>query len=693
MQNYEHWSYEKDEDNIIWLKLDRADSKVNSLNGAVLAEFDQILDALNKDTSVRAVIIRSGKDTGFILGADISQFKGFHDAQEATQLIRKGQEIFNKLENLAHPTIALIEGYCLGGGLELVLACRYRLAEDSLKTKLGLPEVKLGIHPGWGGSIRLPNLIGVPRAMDVILTGRNFTSKQAKKLGFVDETVPKRLLEKAAKDYVFKPPVRKPLPIWHKVLSFPAIRPFVGKFLKHQLRNKISPLHYPAPFRVVDNWVTFGTERPAAMIKEAESIGELFFSETSKNLVRVFFLQEQLKAKGKGIAFAPKHIHVIGAGVMGGDIAAWCALRGFKVTMQDRVPKLIGNAIKRAYDLAGKQLKEKYLIQDMMDRLIPDPNGYGIKHADIMIEAIPENLKMKQDLFSQLEMDAKPDAILATNTSTIPLEEIGLALKEPERLVGIHFFNPVAKMPLVEVVRGKNTHSEMVKHAIRFVCMIDKLPLPVHSSPGFLVNRILLPYLLESMALLEEGASAPLIDKAATDFGMPMGPIELADAVGLDVCVDSLKKLSGDDAIPALLSGYISRGELGKKTGKGFYNYENGKVIKPKLSSSEVVPEDMTLRLVARLINESVACIREGIVESPDELDAGCIFGFGFPPFRGGPITFIRSEGEGKWKKILETLATRYGKRFIPDKGWQPERMRTKTAKMAQSETQHMPAK
>lgn len=673
MSNYEHWSLKIDADNILWLMFDRKDSKVNSLNESTLREFDQILNSLGQNNRTKALVITSGKTTGFIVGADISQFKTLTSAEEATQLIRKGQEIFNKLERLEMPTIALIDGFCLGGGLELALACKYRIAENSPKTRLGLPEVKLGIHPGWGGTVRLPKLIGPLQAMDVILSGRNLLPKAAKKMGIIHEAVPRRLLEKAARNYALNPPQRKETFPWRQALNYKLTRPLLGRLFTSQVSKKANPKHYPSPFKVIENWVTYGVDVPQAMDAEAESIGKLLVSETSRNLVRVFFLQDQLKGLGKGLSFKPKHVHVIGAGVMGGDIAAWCALRGFKVTLQDQAPKLIGNALKRAYELASKQLKENYLVQEVMDRLFPDPTGLGIKAADVIIEAITEKLQAKQDLFQTLEKQAKPDAILATNTSTIPLEEICTVLKDPSRLVGIHFFNPVPKMPLVEIVKGQKTDKNVIDRAIAFVCKMDKLPLPVKSSPGFLVNRILLPYMLEAVALLEEGVSGPVIDKAATEFGMPMGPIELADTVGLDICLAALEKLSATTGtkVPEKLKEYVSRGELGRKTGKGFYQYNKGKVVKPKPIAQQTIPNDVTDRLILRLLNESVACLREGIVDNADLLDAGCIFGFGFPPFRGGPITYARTQGGANLLKQLEELESRYGNRFAADKGWQ----------------------
>ncbi len=669
---YDNWFLETDSQDILWLTLDRKDSPVNSLNESILKELDQILNALTQNKSVKAVIIQSNKKTGFIVGADISQFKALENAEQATQLIRKGQEIFDKLEALKIPTVAMISGFCLGGGLEFALACRYRIAEDT--AKLGLPEVKLGIHPGWGGTVRLPKLVGALNAMDVILTGRNLRAKVAKKMGIIHEAVPKRVLKQAALRYALNPPKpTKKIIDTRQLQNSSFVRPLLGKVFKSQLNKKVKEKHYPAPFKVVDNWVAHGVTGDMAMQKEAESIGNLLVSDTSRNLVKVFFMQEKMKGLAKNIDFKVKHVHVVGAGVMGGDIAAWCAVQGLNVTLQDQSPKLIGGAMKRAYDLAKKRLKDKHLIQGAMDRLMPDVKGLGIKQADVIIEAITENLEVKQKFFQELETKAKPEAILATNTSTIPLEEISSALKQPGRLVGIHYFNPVAKMPLVEVVHGQNTAQHSIDCALKFVKDIGKLPLPVRSSPGFLVNRILLPYMLEAVSLLEEGVAGPVIDKAAVAFGMPMGPIELADTVGLDICLAALEKLSGtmNIKVPEKLKEYVKRGDLGRKTGQGFYKYKGHKCQKPKIDKNSAAPKDIIDRLSLRLLNEAVACLREGIVENAEYLDAGCIFGFGFPPFRGGPVNYIHHQGEETLLKQLEELKSRYGDRFAADEGWQ----------------------
>lgn len=668
-----HWDLELDQDNILWLTLDRQDSAQNSLNEEVLRELDQILNSLENNTQAQALVIKSNKSS-FIVGADIAQFKDCESSEAATTLIKSGQDVFVKLAKLKLPTIAVINGFCLGGGLELALACKYRIAEDSPKTVLGLPEVKLGIQPGWGGTVRLPKLVGALNAMDMILSGRNLRAKAAKKMGVVDAVVAKRLLTKAAKDFAKNPPVKKQKLIdLNKITNSDFIRPILGKVFTNKLAKKIKKKHYPAPFKIVKNWVKYGVKEPKALQVETKSIGELIVSDTAQNLVRVFYLSEKLKALGKQQEFTPKHIHVVGSGVMGGDIAAVCALKGFTVSLQDMAPELIGKAYQRLAKLAKRKLKEKHLVQAALDRLVPDLNGDCIGKADVIIEAVTEKLAVKQELFKMLEAKAKKDAILATNTSTIPLDEISGALNDPARLVGIHFFNPVPMMPLVEVVASNRTYPEVVKHSLGFVKAIDKLPVPVKSSPGFLVNRILLPYMLEAVVLLEEGISGPTIDNAAKDFGMPMGPIELADTVGLDVCLAALEKMSEhlDLTVPEKLKQMVQEGKLGKKSNEGFYKYKNGKKLKNKQEQAAGFSKDLQDRLMFRIFNEAAACLREKIVEDADLLDAGCIFGFGFAPFLGGPINYIHSKGEAKLLSDLNDLESRYGSRFHADDYWQ----------------------
>lgn len=648
MQTYKNWRLQTDSDGILWLAIDKENTSVNTIDRAVMEEFSAILDYIATDANIKAVIISSAKKSGFIAGADIAQFTRFSDIEEAVNTLTLGHNILFKLEALKVPTVAMIEGFCLGGGLELALACRYRVAEESNKTRLGLPEVKLGIHPGWGGTVRLPRLIGGPKALNLILSGSTVNGKVAAKIGFVDAAVPKRQLVHAAKFYALKHPASQHPTTLESLTNKPLARQVIAHFIRKQVTRKANPLHYPAPFHVLDNWEHVGVDSKEAYDREAKSCGKLFFSDTSQNLVRVFFLQNRMKSLGKNVPFKPKHLHVIGAGTMGGDIAAWCALQGMTVTLQDLEPRFIAPAIKRAYALYKDKLKDRNLIQQAMDRLIPDVNGNGIARADIIIEAVIEDLAVKQKTFKMIESKAKPEAILATNTSSIPLDEINTVLAHPERLVGIHYFNPVAKMQLVEVVKGDKTSQEIEDKAIAFVREIDRLPLPVKSSPGFLVNRILMPYLLEAVQLVNEGIPMTAIDKAMTNFGMPMGPVTLADTVGLDVCLSVAKYLGKyfNTPVPKQLEDLVAQKKLGRKTGEGFYKYDKkGKQIKPNEPAYDKPLDEISNRLVLIMLNEAFACLREGVVSDGDLLDAGMIFGTGFAPFRGGPIHYAKSQG------------------------------------------------
>jgi 3-hydroxyacyl-CoA dehydrogenase/enoyl-CoA hydratase/3-hydroxybutyryl-CoA epimerase len=674
-QIYKNWQLTHDRNNILWLEFNKAGESVNSMNNEVLEELESILDQVAQ-ADYTGLVIYSGKSKGFIAGADIKQLAGFNEVHDAVAFIRYGQVVFDKLEFLRIPTVAIINGFCMGGGTELILACTYRIACDNDSTIIGLPEVKLGIHPGWGGTVRLPRLIGAPLAMDLILSGRSVNGRAAKKLGLVDAVLPLRQLKNAARQYILQQPNEHQASFGQAMSNLFFVRPFLAKMILKQLNKKVSPKHYPAPFAVVDNWARHGiSNHDEAMITEANSIGELLVTDTPRNLIRVFNLSERMKGLAKESTFKPRHVHVIGAGVMGGDIAAWCALRGLKVTLEDREAKFIAPAIKRAYKLYKKKLKTAAPIRAVMDRLIPDTTGEGAASADVIIEAIYENVEAKQALFKRLEKQAKPTAILATNTSSIPLTEISSAMTQPNRLVGIHFFNPVAQMPLVEVVKMEHSSSAAVQAALAFVVKIGRQPIEVKSSPGFLVNRVLSPYMMEAMTLMEEGVPPQVIDKAATSFGMPMGPIELADTVGLDICLSVAKNLAQHfgGTIPPRLTEMVAAGQLGRKSGQGFYAYKNGKLVKDKqkVVASPVPFVDVQQRLIDRMLNEAAACYREGVITDLDLLDAGMIFGTGFAPYTGGPINYSRHIGIDNIKAELQQLAEKYGPRFNPDAGWE----------------------
>ena len=671
-QTFRNWVYSVDEDNIVWLGIDREGASANSLNADVLNEFESAIDMISKQNP-KGVILHSLKKSGFIAGADITQFSDIKTPEQAFQLMRHAQTLFSSFESLNCPTVALIDGFCLGGGLELALACDYLVAHNSVKTKLGFPEVKLGIHPGWGGTVRAVRKIGPMQAMPLMLTGRSLSARAAKKIGLIEAAVPERNLLRAAVWYINNKPTKRIMSKSARFLNSSLMRPLIGKMMYRQLaKKKVLKEHYPAPFAMIYRWIKDGAVGEKSYINEAQSIAECMLTPTSRCLVSDFFLQEKLKGISKQSPFVGKRVHVVGGGTMGGDIAAWCALRGFTVTLQDRAPEYLSATMKRAAKLFKKKLKKPYLAQQAMDRLIPDFNGDGIARADVIIEAIFENLKAKQDLFQALEEQAKPEAILATNTSSIPLDEINQVLRQPERLVGVHFFNPVSSMMLVEVIRGAKTSNEIFDQALSFVGKIAKLPLPAQSRPGFLVNRVLMPYLLEAMYLLEEGVSADKIDQAATRYGMPMGPIRLADQVGLDVCLsvgENLVSHFGGN-VPGKLKQMVDQGKLGCKSGHGFYNYKNGKKIKSKVKHAGHAPADLTDRLIMRMLNECMACLREGVVSDADLCDAGMIFGTGFAPFRGGPIYYIRQQGVSQVIDTLKNLQQNHGDRFTPDQGW-----------------------
>lgn len=677
MHNQQQWVMETDLDNIVWLGLDRQGAGTNSIDDTVLDELNTLLQDIASMPQVKGLVIHSLKAKGFIAGADITTFSSLDTPERASQFLRKGQAVLSRLEALSIPTLAMIDGFCLGGGMELALACDYRIATDADNTRLGLPEIKLGIHPGWGGVVRLPRLIGGFKALSqVILTGSMLRAKKAKALGLIDDVVPLRQLKRAAVHYIKKQPKKHTPSFLDSLDRYTPVRALMAKVLRREVAKKVQEAHYPAPYAVIDFWEKERGFNERAYLKEADSVVKLVTeSDTAKNLIRLFLLRERMKGFGKkAVDFKAKHVHVIGAGVMGGDIAAWCARQGLKVTLQDQSYAQIAPAMGRAERAFKKSLRKPRLIEAAMDRLIPDPDGHGVAKADVIIEAVFENLEVKQAIFKHLEAQAKSDAILASNTSSIPLDEISKVMTKPGRLVGIHFFNPVAQMELVEIVSSERTITKVADQAAAFVNQISRLPLPVKSSPGFLVNRVLMPYLLECIQLLEDGYAPEVIDEAAKNFGMMMGPVELADTVGLDVCLAVADNLTAHfgGTVPKRIRDMVEQGRLGRKSGEGFYQYKQGKVIKDKALLKQAVGrhhEEIADRLVLRMVNEAAACLREGVVADADLLDAGMIFGTGFAPFRGGPMHYAKAFGQDKLNASFAELETQYGERFKADQG------------------------
>jgi len=666
------WTLETDASGIAWLAFDKPGTSTNVLSRDTLLDLDTHLAALERSPP-RGLVIRSAKSNGFIAGADVKEFVQLKSVEQGVEMVRSAQAVLARLESLPCPSVAIVHGFALGGGLELALACRYRVGVRSDNLSIGLPEVMLGIHPGFGGTVRAVRLAGVRVAMQMMLSGKNLRADQAKRAGFFDRLVFPADAEAAAREFIARQPKPRRASLLDRVLSWPLVRGFVRKTLVAQVRGKARPEHYPAPYAIIDLWSKFGAHGEQAYEAEARSIATLMIGETSRNLVRVFMLQDRLKNLGDKSKRPIERVHVVGAGVMGGDIAAWCAQRGLNVTLQDRELKFIEPALARAREAFTKRLKDPVKAGELMTRITADVTGDGVPRSDVILEAIFENADAKHELFARVEPRMKPGAILATNTSSIMLEQLDDQLPDPGRLVGVHFFNPVSQLPLVEIVRGESTSEDTLQRAIAFARKIDKLPLPCKSAPGFLVNRVLVPYLYEAMFAFQDGIPIETIDEAALRYGMPMGPVELADVVGLDVC-----KHVGDIVSAALnrqkpdtsrIDALIAAKKLGRKTGEGFYVWRDGKAVKPAGPPPEP-PKDLEDRLILSLANECAAVLRERIVADADLIDAGVIFGSGFAPFRGGPLTYARTRGIDAVVARLTELARAHGPRFEPDKGW-----------------------
>ncbi|CAN5384320.1 3-hydroxyacyl-CoA dehydrogenase NAD-binding domain-containing protein [soil metagenome] len=669
---YRNFKLTRDADGIAWILFDRADASANTLSADVLEEFDAILSALESQRST-GIVIRSAKRSGFIAGADVNAFRGVTDVGAVESEMTRAHAITDRLEAIKIPTVAVIHGFCLGGGLEVALACQMRIAiEDA---RFGFPEVMLGLHPGLGGTARFTELVNPMQAMPLMLTGKTIDARKAKALGLVDTVTQERHVRNAVRDAVFGRLKRARPGLLNKVMNFSPVRGFLASRMVVEAGKSAPREHYPAPYALIALWEKHGGNRTAMLQAEKSSFARLMVTPTAQNLIRVFFLREQMK-KLAGSGNTIKHVHVVGAGAMGGDIAAWCANQGFRVTLADMKPEPIASAIKRAADLFGKILRKPTDQRDALDRLIPDMDGEGVRNADLIIEAVSEKLELKQKVFAGIEPRMKAGAILATNTSSIPLEDLRATLTKPERLLGLHFFNPVSRLQLIEVVSHDGVEAGLLTQAMAFVGAIDRLPLPVKSSPGFLVNRALTPYMLEAMVMLDEKIDKATIDAAAEQFGMPMGPIELADQVGLDICLavgDMLRSKFGDllPPTPAWLREKVAKGELGRKTGRGFYAWRDGKPDKTSGAVMTMQPtQEMIDRLMLPMSNVCVACLREGIVDNADVVDGAMIFGTGYAPFRGGPLNYARSRGADNIVATLRTLAVKFGDRFAPDAGW-----------------------
>ncbi|HBR26284.1 MAG TPA: 3-hydroxyacyl-CoA dehydrogenase, partial [Rhizobiales bacterium] len=646
--NLQDWRFAIDFEGIAWAVIDRKGESMNSLGRRPIEELGEIVKAVEAAAAsgeAKGLVLMSGKERSFIAGADIREFEGFDTEAKIKEVVRQTLELFDRVERLPVPVVAAIHGYCLGGGLELALACSYRIADREEGTRLGFPEVKLGIFPGLNGTVRSIQLAGPMDAMTAMLTGRMLRPTAAKAIGLVDQLVPTHHnLRWAARKAVLQKRRSKGAPWWKRLMLKQPVRGMLAKQMRAKTAAKVREEHYPAPFRLIELFEHYGDDPISMRIAETEMFTPLMASEASRNLRRVFKLSEMLKDEAPKDGFKPLRVHVVGAGTMGGDIAAWCVVSGMQASLQDLDEAQIAKALARAKGLFKRNLRSPLAIDAAVARLIADPKGKHVKHADVVLEAIVERLDIKQKLFQQLEKEVKPGAVLATNTSSLRLEDIAKPLADPGRLVGLHFFNPVAQLPLVEVVRGEGTREAEVRKACAFVTAINKLPLIVKSCSGFLVNRVLAPYMMEAVRRYQQGEPREKIDQAAMKFGMPMGPLELMDMVGLDIADHVGEELNLAPKTDNLLTSLVKQGKLGKKTGEGFYVWEQGKPKREEAHYDDAELERLGRELVKPMLDEAERALADNIVASADHVDAGVIFGTGFAPFRGGPLNYRRTQ-------------------------------------------------
>lgn len=676
---------------------DLAGEKVNKFSREVFTELSDLLVRMSRESRLRGLVFRSGKPDVFIAGADVKEFVTLRP-DEIREGSARGQALFEQIARLPYPTVAAINGVCLGGGTELALACDWRLMSDAPKAKIGLPEVRLGIFPAWGGCARLPRLVGLPAALDLILTGKQLDAKRAKKIGLVDEAVPAAIFEEWSLRFArtklgaSKPRRGRRGPSSVKDFALES-NPIGRRLIFKAAREKVwkeTGGHYPAPLEalaVIE--ASYGKSIEEALEIESGRIGNVFGGDVQRNLLSIFFWTEEVKKEtGAGDpALRPRpvtRVGVLGAGVMGGGIAQLAADKGLPARMKDIAPEMLAKGFAAAAGIWKEAVRRRRLKPREMSRKMGllsgtlDYSGFAL--CEVTIEAVVEKLGVKRAVVAEWEAAVPREAIFASNTSTLPIGEIAAGALAPERIVGMHFFNPVHRMPLVEVIRGPRSSDEGVAAVFALAKTLGKTPIVVKDSPGFLVNRILAPYLSEAVRLVKEGCSIEEVDRVMTDFGMPVGPIALLDDVGLDVALKAGEvlqaafperiKAAGDEALAAA-------GRLGRKVGKGFYEYEQGKRLGPAREAYEVLgvqpreasplPQDLVRdRLVLPMVNEAAHCLAEGVVSSAAKLDLAMIFGTGFPPFRGGLLRYADSLGAEKVRSRLEELAERFGTRFVP---------------------------
>lgn len=641
---------------------DAPEKSVNVLTSRAMEEFEAILENLERDRHVKGLLFRSAKDS-FVAGADVREIAAIVNPKEAEEKAARGQRLLDRLARLAFPSVAAVRGACLGGGTELALACRYRVLSDSPATRMGLPEILLGIVPGFGGTQRLPRVVGIPAALDMILTGKQLAARQALKLGLADAVFPDAIFEEESMRFLREDVLRRrrpprTLPLGRRVWveGNPAARAAIRFTAKRHAMKKTRG-HYPAaPVAVEMTTRAHGWSMARGLQEEARAVGPLIASSVSKNLIRLFFLQEEARKLRVGSVEPPRasFVGVVGAGVMGGGIAQLAASRGLDVRLKDVREEAITLALRTARDLFDSLTAKRRLLRHeaerAMGRIMPTLRYEGFERADAVLEAVVERMEVKKQVFSELEKYASKDCVFATNTSALSISEMARGLKRPERVVGLHFFNPVHKMPLVEIVRGEATSDEAVAAALALAQTLGKTPVVVKDSPGFLVNRLLTPYMMAAVQLVEEGVPMEAVERAALDFGMPMGPLALFDEVGIDVArhVGETLRAAFPERVASspLLDSLYEKKQWGKKTGRGFYVHEGGK-RRPhpdivSLSRGKRVG-DLMMRLFRPVVEEARLALKEGVVARAEDIDLAMVMGTGFAPFRGGPMRWAES--------------------------------------------------
>lgn len=654
LQSLSHFRMATDEKGVVWITFDMQGSTANVWNETTLREFDLCLASISRDSSVKAVVIRSAKDKIFVAGADLKAIRNA-PVRRVETLIELGQGVFNRLASLPVPKIALIHGACLGGGLELTLACDARIASDSDTTRLGLPETQIGLIPAWGGSTRLPKLLGLPAALDLIVSGKLLKPAAAKRVGLVDRVVPFEHLDKAAFELLKEGmPDREP-PLSHGFWKLPGIRYALAHRARSQVLAKTRGL-YQAPLRAIEVACDASVlPQDKALELERHAILDLALTPETEHLIDLFFRKEEASKKPspRGVALPVHDAAVIGAGVMGSGIAHWIATKGTHVLMQDVSMDALAKGIRRVHDVLNEGLKRRAIsrreMHDTLDRLTADHSQVPLNRFQIVIEAATEDMALKKKIFAGLAARAGNDTILATNTSALSVSELAESVPHPERVIGLHFFNPVNRMPLVEVIVTSHTSDDVIATAVTFVQRLGKTPVVVKDSPGFVVNRILMPYLMEAVRLHESGVPADLIDEAMLEFGMPMGPMRLLDEIGLDVAdhvADTLCEAFPERLTASrLLKRMVADGKLGKKSGEGFYRHSQGGRQHSPAKFDHALQENVQHRLALLLGNEAAHCEREGLTRDPADIDLAMILGTGYPASRGGPLTWMRDFG------------------------------------------------